>query len=326
MAHPTNEMADLHLQQSSEEDSWNSDTKHQPNQSSSNTEELPSVEEREQALRTELQTVRDINSVIEGVVESLERAKGNMENVSRTVSSASTLLDTWTRILSQTEHNQRLILNPSWQGATQDMADIENEALLKQQAAERRELEEQQRREALAQKAAEEERKRAATTVATNKNSISKLGYTQTHQWIACGSKEDERTMNFAPYQDESPDAERALSPSITDANRTKSPRSSPPAQGTSPNHLPSPSVFAGQGRNSLENNGNSGFGRERYVEAGRLDVSAFETSLPIPLHIEAMLAYVLLPPAGGVFLLLLEHKSDYVRYILDENNRGLIT
>ena len=28
----------------------------------------------------------------------------------------------------------------------------------------------------------------------------------------------------------------------------------------------------------------------------------------------EAMLAYLLLPPAGGVFLLLMEHKSDYVR------------
>lgn len=29
----------------------------------------------------------------------------------------------------------------------------------------------------------------------------------------------------------------------------------------------------------------------------------------------EAMLAYLLLPPAGGVLLLLLEHKSDYVRF-----------
>lgn len=27
------------------------------------------------------------------------------------------------------------------------------------------------------------------------------------------------------------------------------------------------------------------------------------------------MLAYILLPPAGGVILLLLEHKSDYVRF-----------
>ena len=29
----------------------------------------------------------------------------------------------------------------------------------------------------------------------------------------------------------------------------------------------------------------------------------------------EAMLAYLLLPPAGGVLLLLVEHMSDYVRF-----------
>jgi uncharacterized membrane protein len=29
----------------------------------------------------------------------------------------------------------------------------------------------------------------------------------------------------------------------------------------------------------------------------------------------EAMLAYLGLPPAGGVFLLMFEHKSDYVRF-----------
>lgn len=27
-------------------------------------------------------------------------------------------------------------------------------------------------------------------------------------------------------------------------------------------------------------------------------------------------MAYVLLPPAGGVLLLIMEHKSDYVRYV----------
>lgn len=32
-------------------------------------------------------------------------------------------------------------------------------------------------------------------------------------------------------------------------------------------------------------------------------------------LDYEAMLAYLLLPPVGGVILLLLEHKSDYVRF-----------
>ena len=40
-----------------------------------------------------------------------------------------------------------------------------------------------------------------------------------------------------------------------------------------------------------------------------------FETSLGVPLKIEASLAYLLLPPAGGVVLLLFEHKSDYVRF-----------
>lgn len=45
------------------------------------------------------------------------------------------------------------------------------------------------------------------------------------------------------------------------------------------------------------------------------MDVNLFETSLPLRLDYEAMLAYLLLPPAGGVLLLVLEHKSDYVRF-----------
>ncbi|KAL3430737.1 DASH complex subunit Duo1-domain-containing protein [Aspergillus tetrazonus] len=121
-------------------------------------------EAREAALHNELRVVRNVNQVIEGLLGSLDKAKGNMETVSRTVNSASTLLNTWTRILSQTEHNQRVILNPSWQGASQDMADLENEELLRQQAAERRERELQQQREAAARKAEEDERKRAQST------------------------------------------------------------------------------------------------------------------------------------------------------------------
>lgn len=87
------------------------------------------------------------------------------QTVHRTVTSATTLLQTWTRILSQTEHNQRLILNPGWNGASQDLADIETEALQQQQAAKRRELEEQARREAAQRKAEEEERRRVAAEV-----------------------------------------------------------------------------------------------------------------------------------------------------------------
>ncbi|KAF2196209.1 hypothetical protein GQ43DRAFT_427072 [Delitschia confertaspora ATCC 74209] len=117
-------------------------------------------ESREAALRKELETVRNVNKVIEGVVESLEKAKNNMDTVSRTVHNASTLLQTWTRILSQTEHNQRLILNPQWQGSSQDQIDIQNEEIQRQHAAERREAEERARQAAAARKA-EEERRRA---------------------------------------------------------------------------------------------------------------------------------------------------------------------
>lgn len=87
--------------------------------------------------------------------------------VSRTVTNASSLLNTWTRILSQTEHNQRLILNPSWQGANTDIAEAENEMIARQQAAERLEMEEQNRREAeAARKAEEEERRLEAAAIA----------------------------------------------------------------------------------------------------------------------------------------------------------------
>ena len=48
------------------------------------------------------------------------------------------------------------------------------------------------------------------------------------------------------------------------------------------------------------------------------MNVNLFETSLPMRMDYEAMLAYLLLPPAGGVFLLVMEHKSDYVRYVTE--------
>ncbi|KAL2008061.1 hypothetical protein VTN00DRAFT_8043 [Thermoascus crustaceus] len=124
--------------------------------------------------------------------------------------------------------------------------------------------------------------------------------------------------MNFAPYQDESPEIERALSPAMSDGNRSKtspnlrSPRASPPtaSSGFPAARLPSPSHFGGV---ETGGHGNTGFGRD--VESGRLSLGAFETSLPLRMDYEAMLAYLLLPPAGGVFLLLFEHKSDYVRF-----------
>ena len=118
--------------------------------------------------------------------------------------------------------------------------------------------------------------------------------------------------MDFAPYQDTTPESTRTLSPP---PNRTSSPARnirSPNGPTTDPfaaSSLPAPSHFSDEPR------GNTGFGGGD-IEGGRLDVNLFETSLPLRLDYEAMLAYLLLPPAGGVFLLVVEHKSDYVRYV----------
>ena len=123
--------------------------------------------------------------------------------------------------------------------------------------------------------------------------------------------------MDFAPYQDTAPETTRALSP--PPANRAASPsarntRSPPPNRPTTDpfgaSSLPAPNHFSDEPRS------NAGFGGGD-PESGRLDVNLFETSLPLRLDYEACLAYLLLPPAGGVFLLLVEHKSDYVRYVL---------
>ncbi|KAH9818169.1 DASH complex subunit duo1-like [Teratosphaeria destructans] len=126
-------------------------------------------ETREARLKAELERVREVNKVIENVNASLTKAKENMGTVQQTVDNASTLLATWTRILSQTEHNQRLILNPRWQGATQDLEDAENEELRRQQEVERRAMEEQRRREEAQRKAEEEERRRAAAPATTGR-------------------------------------------------------------------------------------------------------------------------------------------------------------
>lgn len=126
-------------------------------------------EARDARLRAELEKVREVNKVIEGVTASLTKARENMDTVNRTVNNASTLLATWTRILSQTEHNQRLILNPNWHGASRDVEEMEGEELRRQQEGERRAQEEQRRRDEEVRRAAEEERKRAAVASASSR-------------------------------------------------------------------------------------------------------------------------------------------------------------
>lgn len=82
MAAPTAEMDGLRLQEK-EEPGWDPRTEQGSGRAKESyqytSEEVRNEDDRETALRAELKSVRDINAVIEGVVESLERAKGNME-------------------------------------------------------------------------------------------------------------------------------------------------------------------------------------------------------------------------------------------------------
>lgn len=156
--------------------------------------------------------------------------------------------------------------------------------------------------------------------------------------------------MNFAPYQSSPPESTRALSPPLRSPTASPKPGANNLRPGNANRHissvadnndpwaaargapLPSPSQFADRGYDDLEsgqnersyfvnsggNNGGAGVGLGVNAEGGGggRGTDVFETSLGIRMEIEACLPYLLLPPAGGVALLLFEHKSDYVRYV----------
>ncbi|KAI5310082.1 hypothetical protein KEM55_001801 [Ascosphaera atra] len=239
---------------------------------------------REASLRHELDTVKNMNQVIEGVLESLERAKSNMGTVSRTVDSASTLLNTWTRILAQTEKNQRLILNPNWQGASQDIADIQQEEMQRRREAEMREREEQERREALARKA-EEDRKKAEAAASRGTRRTEACNYNN------CFNSRNKLSYSRDDWATKARQASTVAHQEI--AQKWNFMQSSPF----------SPALGRGDYDDLEAGNG------------GRSTLGAFETSLPMRVDYEAMMAYLLVPPAGGLFLLIFEHKSDYVRF-----------
>lgn len=123
---------------------------------------------------------------------------------------------------------------------------------------------------------------------------------------------------NFAPYQDV-PETTRALSPPPLPSPRVASPRASVDRTrniGTAAVHSPTSQSYqqrdyfgSQQEPERVAWNAPGGFGGPRE------DVDMFETRLGLRMDYEACLAYLLLPPAGPVLLLMLEHRSDYVRY-----------
>jgi uncharacterized membrane protein len=122
-------------------------------------------------------------------------------------------------------------------------------------------------------------------------------------------------SANFAPYQDV-PETQRVLSPLTSpraSLDRTrKLPTITPPTRPyTNQDYFDADEASPDVERAAWTAPAPStaGFGRPR------ADVDMFTTSLGWRLDYEACLAYLLLPPAGGVLLLMLEHQSDYVRF-----------
>ncbi|KAI5290535.1 hypothetical protein KEM54_001260 [Ascosphaera aggregata] len=252
---------------------------------------------REAALHYELETVRSVNQVIEGVLESLKRARSNMSTVSQTVDSASTLLNTWTRILAQTEQNQRLILDPNWHGASQDIADAEADELRRKQEAERR-LKEEQERQAMLARQAEEDRRKAEAAASKTTRGTTLRGRTRIGSRIP--STYSATTGRRAP----------ATRPASNASSLTSSRVFNKGVGNYNPRPLSAHNTIL-NGYEDLE----SGHRSSGCGCGERLSLGAFETSLPIRVDYEVMIAYLIAPPAGGLFLLMFERKSDYVRF-----------
>ena len=137
---------------------------------------LSASPDRTASLQAELAAVQRMNAVISNLLSSLHRAKANMSTVQQTVSNASRLLDTYTRILAQAEHNQRLLLHPEWKGASDDLAHFDDEVRQRDLERERREreerlkAEERERKRRVAEE--EEERRRQVPTTPGRRGSV----------------------------------------------------------------------------------------------------------------------------------------------------------
>ncbi|KAI0206511.1 hypothetical protein F4808DRAFT_407663 [Astrocystis sublimbata] len=158
--------------------------------------------------------------------------------------------------------------------------------------------------------------------------------------------------MDFAPYQSSPPENNRPFSPPLAspraslDRRQQQSPfgspqpqpqrnfavSSPPPLQHPQPQRSWSAGYDAEQGlggglggyHDNIGNgggNGNGGFGGgggggiSLGGGGGGGFVSEFDTSLGLRLDYEAVLAYAALPPLGAIIMLILERKSDYVRF-----------
>ncbi|KAK9465816.1 DASH complex subunit Duo1-domain-containing protein [Lipomyces arxii] len=86
----------------------------------SHSEHTSSANAREERLLQELDQIRSVNETITAVLDSISVAESNLEKVVATTKNVDSLMSLWIRILSQTEHTQRVIFDPKWEGSSKD--------------------------------------------------------------------------------------------------------------------------------------------------------------------------------------------------------------
>ncbi|GAA5881648.1 hypothetical protein JCM16303_005526 [Sporobolomyces ruberrimus] len=118
--------------------------------------------QRIKQLRRERDELRMMNKVLRGVVTSLKRTQGNMDNLQAAANTSHELLDLYSRICSQAEHTKDLILDPDWKGldADEDYLIARQEAVEAEQERMRREAEAEQERILQAEREREERKRR----------------------------------------------------------------------------------------------------------------------------------------------------------------------
>ncbi|KAK9241463.1 hypothetical protein V1525DRAFT_11608 [Lipomyces kononenkoae] len=123
--------------------------------------------------------------------------------------------------------------------------------------------------------------------------------------------------MDFAPYQSEEPAASR---PALSNGGGSSrggggsGGYTPPPVQTSSSTASPPPPPMYSPSPNAYGGGSSSGY-VPPVEDQQNVPVNQFETSIPIRLDYESVIAYAALPPVGSVALLIFETKNDYIRF-----------
>ncbi|KAK9452969.1 hypothetical protein V1511DRAFT_506121 [Dipodascopsis uninucleata] len=109
--------------------------------------------------------------------------------------------------------------------------------------------------------------------------------------------------MDFAPYQSEEPSASRQIGGSFVSGGGSYA----PPTLTSSATASPPPPVYTASPSNVYQDTPGE--------DPNAMPVNQYETSLPLRLDWETVIAYAALPPIGSVVLLVFETKNDFVRF-----------